>query len=46
LIKEDKAGELKVFNLHTQQGGYMVEAGEDPATTLTNTINEIMAVFK
>ena len=37
LINEDTAGELQVFNHHTKQGGYMVEAGEDPATTLTNT---------
>ena len=46
LINEDSAGGLAIFNLHTTQGGYMVEAGEDPDSTLMNIINEIMALFK
>jgi OmcA/MtrC family decaheme c-type cytochrome len=46
LINEDAAGELTMFNLHTQNGGYLIDAGEDPATTLGTTIDEIMAIFK
>jgi hypothetical protein len=46
LINEDKASELLLFNLHTTQGGYMVEAGEDAVSTLTNVIDEVMAFFK
>jgi OmcA/MtrC family decaheme c-type cytochrome len=46
LVKEDKAGELLAFNLHTKEGGYLVEAGEDPTSTLQNVINEIMGLFK
>jgi cytochrome c553 len=45
LINEDAAGELTIFNLHTQQGGYMVEGGEDETSTLMSVIGEIMAVF-
>ncbi|MCL7455059.1 MAG: hypothetical protein M8467_18640 [Anaerolineae bacterium] len=45
-INEDAAGELAVFNLHIQDGGYLVEAGEDDAGTLDTVINEIMAIFK
>ena len=46
LINEDLAGELAVFNLHTEQGGYMVEAGEDAGGTLQSVIDQIMALFK
>jgi len=46
LINEDSAGGLAVFNLHTQQGGYLVEAGEDPTSTLNDVINKIMTLFK
>jgi len=46
LINEDKASDLLVFNQHTKQGGYLVEAGEDAISTLMNIINEIMALFK
>jgi len=45
LIKEDEAGELTLFNLHTQEGGYMIEAGEDDLGTLNSVIAEIMAIF-
>jgi mono/diheme cytochrome c family protein len=46
LIKEDEAGELLAFNVHTQNGGYLVEAGETPSTTLMDVINQMMAFFK
>jgi OmcA/MtrC family decaheme c-type cytochrome len=45
LINEDAAGELTLFNLHTAQGGYRVEAGEDDVGTLMSVIDEIMAFF-
>ena len=34
-----------LFNLHTAQGGYLVEAGEDADNTLATVIAEIMAIF-
>jgi OmcA/MtrC family decaheme c-type cytochrome len=46
LINEDNAGELAVFNVHTQQGGYLVDAGDDPSGTLGTIIDQIMAIFK
>lgn len=46
LINEDKANDLLLFNLHTTQGGYRVEAGKDAVSTLMNVINEVMAFFK
>jgi OmcA/MtrC family decaheme c-type cytochrome len=46
LINEDSSGGLAVFNLHTTQGGYMVEAGEDANGTLNTVIDQIMAIFK
>ncbi|MCL4296598.1 MAG: hypothetical protein KJ077_12755 [Anaerolineae bacterium] len=46
LINEDKAGELISFMQHTKQGGYLIEAGEDPSSTLNGVIDEIMALFK
>ncbi len=30
LINEDNASELMSFNQHTNMGGYLIEAGEDP----------------
>ena len=45
LINEDAAGELALFNLHIEQGGYMVEGGEDEDSTLATVIAEIMAIF-
>jgi len=46
LINEDAAGELMLFNQHTRQGGYLIEAGEDADTTLNTVIDQIMAIFK
>ncbi|UCC88729.1 MAG: hypothetical protein JSV81_05325, partial [Anaerolineales bacterium] len=46
MIKEDEAGELTLFNLHTKQGGYLVEGGEDAGATLGTVIDEMMAIFK
>jgi OmcA/MtrC family decaheme c-type cytochrome len=46
LINEDSAGGLAVLNQHMTEGGYMVEAGEDSATTLQSVIDEVMALFK
>ncbi|HEY5670151.1 MAG TPA: hypothetical protein VIS10_09150 [Anaerolineales bacterium] len=46
MIKEDEAVELTAFNLHTKQGGYLIEGGEDSSGTLMSVINEIMALFK
>ena len=45
LINEDAASELLLLNLHTKQGGYLVEAGEDDVGTLMSVIDEIMAFF-
>jgi hypothetical protein len=45
LINEDAAGELTLFNLHSEQGGYLIEAGEDDVATLMSVIDEIMAIF-
>jgi OmcA/MtrC family decaheme c-type cytochrome len=46
LINEDDWGKLIPFNLHTEHGGYLVEAGEDANSTLGTVIDEIMAIFK
>jgi hypothetical protein len=46
IINEDSAGELAMFNVHTTQGGYLVEAGEDDVGTLMSIIDQIMAIFK
>jgi OmcA/MtrC family decaheme c-type cytochrome len=46
IINEDEAGELLLFNLHTEQGGYLVEAGEDDVATLLEVIDDIMPFFK
>jgi len=46
LINEDSAGGLAVLNQHLSQGGYVVEAGDDPAGTLNGVIEKIMALFK
>ncbi|MEZ4661821.1 MAG: hypothetical protein R2911_30095 [Caldilineaceae bacterium] len=45
LINEDKAGDLISFNQHTKQGGYLIEAGEDPGSTLSTVIEKIMSIF-
>ncbi len=46
MINEDAEAELVAFNVHTQNGGYMVPAGEKPVDTLMKVINDIMAVFQ
>jgi OmcA/MtrC family decaheme c-type cytochrome len=46
LIKDDNAQGLALFNLHTAQYGYMVEAGEQPLDTLNSVFDQIMALFK
>jgi hypothetical protein len=46
MIKEDEAGQLIQFNLHTQQGGYLVEAGKNASKTVMSVIDQIMAIFK
>ena len=46
MINEDANSELLSFFVHTRNGGYLVEAGEDAQGTLLNVINEIMAFFK
>lgn len=46
LINEDKANDLVSFLQHTKQGGYLIEAGEDPISTLSTVTDEIMALFK
>jgi OmcA/MtrC family decaheme c-type cytochrome len=46
MIKEDQAGELAIFNIHVKNGGFLIEAGEDPMATLMTTITDVMAYFK
>lgn len=46
LINEDAVGELIPFNVHTDDGGYMVEAGEKPVDTLMSVIDQIVESFK
>jgi OmcA/MtrC family decaheme c-type cytochrome len=46
LINEDEAGGLAIFNHHTDQGGYLIEGGEDEDSTLLTVIDEIMAIFE
>ncbi len=46
LIKEDSAKGLTLFNMHIAQYGYMVEAGEDGVSTLTQVFDRIMDLFK
>ena len=46
LINEDNAGELAVLNTHFQNGGYQIEAGENPVDTLIAAIEKMMAFFK
>lgn len=46
LINEDAANELVSLMQHTKQGGYLIEAGEEPIGTLNAVIKEIMALFE
>jgi OmcA/MtrC family decaheme c-type cytochrome len=45
LINEDSAEGLAAFNVHIEQGGYLVEAGEEPQTTLQTIFDKIMSIF-
>lgn len=45
-INEDATGELAILMRHWTDGGYIVEAGEDPTGTLQSVIDQIMALFK
>jgi hypothetical protein len=46
LINEDEFSKLISLNQHTKMGGYLIEAGEDDAGTLSAAIDKIMAIFK
>lgn len=46
LINEDAASELLSFMQHTRQGGYLIEAGEDPQGTLRSVWEQILALFQ
>jgi len=46
LINEDNAKGLTLFNQHTAQYGYMVEAGDKPIDTLNSVFDQIMGLFK
>ena len=45
LITADSAQGLDAFNAHVVQGGYLIEAGDDPAATLNTVIQKIMSIF-
>ncbi|MCB0158010.1 MAG: hypothetical protein KDD83_07750 [Caldilineaceae bacterium] len=45
LINEDEFSKLVSFNQHTKNGGYMVEAGEDPLSTWDMVVQAIMGIF-
>jgi len=46
MINEDDAVRLTEFNQHVMNGGYLIEAGDNPLETLGTVINEIMAIYK
>jgi OmcA/MtrC family decaheme c-type cytochrome len=46
LLNEDRANDLVSFLQHTKQGGYLIEAGDDPSSTLKAVTEEIMGLFK
>jgi hypothetical protein len=46
MINQDDAGNLAVLDLHIAQGGYKVEAGENPVATLNAVIQKIKDIFK
>ena len=45
-INEDSAGELAMLFQHWNQGGYMIEAGDDAGATLDTVIESVMDLFK
>ncbi|MCB0055046.1 MAG: hypothetical protein KDE24_36455, partial [Caldilinea sp.] len=46
LINEDNAAELIPLKIHMENGGYSVEAGEQPLDTLDAVIQQIMGFFQ
>jgi len=46
LINEDAAGELVPFNVHTKQGGYMIDATKGASGILMDVFDQIMTMFK
>ena len=46
LINEDAVAELVPFNVHTKQGGYMIDATEDASSILAAVFDQIMTIFK
>jgi OmcA/MtrC family decaheme c-type cytochrome len=46
MINEDAAGMLIPFNVHTANGGYMIDAGDVPTATLNTVIDQIITSFK
>jgi OmcA/MtrC family decaheme c-type cytochrome len=46
LINEDEAVELMSFFQHTEQGGYLIEGGDDYPVILGEVIDQIMALFE
>jgi OmcA/MtrC family decaheme c-type cytochrome len=46
LINADAASELLSFMQHTKNGGYMIEAGEDPVATLRAVTEQVMGWFQ
>jgi hypothetical protein len=46
IINQDDSTGLVLFNQHIKLSEYLIEAGEDEATTLGAIIDQIMAIFK
>jgi hypothetical protein len=46
LLNEDKENDFISFMEHTKQGGYLIEAGDDPSATLKAVTEQIEALFK
>jgi OmcA/MtrC family decaheme c-type cytochrome len=46
MINEDKENDFISFMEHTKQGGYLIEAGDDPSATLKAVTEQIEALFK
>ena len=45
LINEDDAVGLVILNQHIKQNGYMIEVGDDPISTWTSVVDQIMGFF-
>jgi len=46
LINEDEANGLATLNAHIAQYGYLVEAGDQPVSTLESVWTQVMGLFK